>query len=109
MLQGNGVVVPPGDSAALRDALRQYLTDPLLLRRRSAAARSPASCSAAFDLGTRRRSGAGPTEPARLAHATQHARHQGCHAQDVEAQHQARLAEIGLGKQMSEHEGKRGA
>jgi glycosyltransferase involved in cell wall biosynthesis len=33
VLQDNGLVVPPGDSAALRDALRRYLTDPLLLRR----------------------------------------------------------------------------
>ena len=33
VLQDNGLVVPPGDSAALRDALARYLTDPLLLRR----------------------------------------------------------------------------
>jgi L-malate glycosyltransferase len=33
VLQDNGLVVPPGDGAALRDALRRYLTDPLLLRR----------------------------------------------------------------------------
>ncbi len=33
VLQDNGLVVPLGDSAALRDALRRYLTDPLLLLR----------------------------------------------------------------------------
>jgi glycosyltransferase involved in cell wall biosynthesis len=33
LLQGNGLVVPPGDSVALRDALRRYLTDPPLLLR----------------------------------------------------------------------------
>jgi glycosyltransferase involved in cell wall biosynthesis len=33
LLQDNGLVVPPGDSAALRDALRRYLTDPPLLLR----------------------------------------------------------------------------
>jgi glycosyltransferase involved in cell wall biosynthesis len=33
LLQGNDLVVPPGDSVALRDALRRYLTDPPLLLR----------------------------------------------------------------------------
>jgi L-malate glycosyltransferase len=33
VLQDNGVAVPPGDSVALRDALRRYLTDPPLLLR----------------------------------------------------------------------------
>jgi glycosyltransferase involved in cell wall biosynthesis len=33
VLQDNGLVVPPGNSAALRDALRRYLTDSLLLLR----------------------------------------------------------------------------
>jgi glycosyltransferase involved in cell wall biosynthesis len=33
VLRDNGLVVPPGDSAALRDALTRYLTDRLLLRR----------------------------------------------------------------------------
>jgi glycosyltransferase involved in cell wall biosynthesis len=33
VLRDNGLVVPPGNVAALRDALARYLTDPLLLRR----------------------------------------------------------------------------
>jgi glycosyltransferase involved in cell wall biosynthesis len=42
VLQDNGLVVPPGDSVALRNALARYLTDPLLLRRHQTRSRQVA-------------------------------------------------------------------
>jgi L-malate glycosyltransferase len=60
VLQDNGLVVPPGDSAALRDALRRYLTDPSLLLRHQNRSRRVAlamswSAVAEWNIGVYRR------------------------------------------------------